>query len=187
MGHLLTTLIQYVGKPFQWWVVIAIWEQGLRVRLGKTSTLLYPGVHLRIPFLDRVYVQSIRRRTLTRINQTVTTLDKRTITFTLAIDFSIVDMEKLFNTLSCPDNTIMTRACGLVANFVATQNRADLTPSKMCQIVTDGMHIEEWGLEKRGSTITSFAEARTYRLLNQDFSNLTGLSDLENDLRNGLR
>ncbi len=187
MGSWLTTLVQSIGKPLQWWIVIALWEQGLRVRLGKTATLLRPGVHFRIPFLDRVFVQSIRCRTLVQTSQTVTTLDKRTVTFTLAVDYYIVDIRRLFNTLSSPEITIMTRACGTVANFIATQNRIDLGPAKIGEVATNSIETKNWGIGGVKATVTSFAEARVYRLLS--YENLTsgGLSDLENNKYNGSR
>ena len=62
-------------KSFQLWVTVAPWEMGLRVRLGKTATVLCPGPHWRIPFLDRMFVQQVRLRSLGIGGQTVTTKD----------------------------------------------------------------------------------------------------------------
>ena len=49
-------------KALQMWVTIAPWEQGLRVRLGRRVKLLGAGVHLRLPVLDVLYIQTVRTR-----------------------------------------------------------------------------------------------------------------------------
>ena len=36
-------LIREFFRLFQWWVIIAPWEQAVRVRAGKHLTLLQPG------------------------------------------------------------------------------------------------------------------------------------------------
>ena len=60
----LSTIVRSLWRPFQWWVVVAQWELGLRIRLGKKTKALNPGIHFRIPFLDRIYIQSARLRTI---------------------------------------------------------------------------------------------------------------------------
>lgn len=49
-------------RQFQIWVVVAPWEQAVRVRLGKHLSVLNAGVHLKLPFADLVYLQSVRLR-----------------------------------------------------------------------------------------------------------------------------
>lgn len=51
------------------------WEAALRVRLGRRVVMLGPGFHLRIPFLDRTFVRSVRLRTISDSGQTVVTQD----------------------------------------------------------------------------------------------------------------
>ena len=56
-------LFAQLSNVLTWVVVVAPWEQALRIRWGKTATLLKGGVYLRIPFIDRIYRQSVRKRT----------------------------------------------------------------------------------------------------------------------------
>lgn len=176
--HWLTTLFQTIGKPFQWWTVVAIWENGIRIRLGKTATMLNPGIHLRIPFLDRVYVQSIRCRTFIDMNQTATTLDGKTITFSLATDFKINDMKQFFNSLSSPESTIGSRAVAVATQFIATNNMSNVTPSTVSKAATIGVLSENWGLEI-SCRVTTFCQAKTFRLLSADYRTTSGLSHFE--------
>src|SRR5467141_2687015 len=99
----LATLLRAFAQPFQWWIVIAPWEQGLRVRIGKIAAELGPGIHFRIPFFDRIYVQSIRLRTIMRSNQTVSSFDGHPLALSFSIDFSITNLREMFDTLSSPE------------------------------------------------------------------------------------
>ena len=55
-------ILSIIGDLFTWIVIVAPWEQALRIRLGKRVKLCKAGCYLRIPFIDRIYRQSIRRR-----------------------------------------------------------------------------------------------------------------------------
>ena len=68
-----TALLKQIGQIFRWWVIVAPWEQGLRVRAGKHVLLLKPGLHVRIPYIDQVFIQSSRLRIVHLAMQTVLT------------------------------------------------------------------------------------------------------------------
>lgn len=58
-------LIEWLSRGFsswKFWVVVAPWEVGIRVRLGRISRSLRPGPHLRIPFLDDITLVNTRLR-----------------------------------------------------------------------------------------------------------------------------
>lgn len=186
--HWFTALFSYAGKPFQWWVVIAPWEQGLRVRLGRVAAMLKPGIHFRIPFLDRVYAQSVRLRTLIESNITSTTSDGKSITFTLAVEFRIHDIQELFNALSNPDSTIGSRAVSAATQFVSTNERVSLTPQSVGDEATKGVCIgEEWGLSDVRCTVMALSETRVYRFISADYRTGGGLFNLDDDEQVGLR
>jgi len=181
-----STIAQAFSKPLQWWVVIAPWEQGLRVRLGKTSIVLRSGIHFRIPWLDRVYVQSIRERTIIETNQTATTRDGRTVTFSLATNFRIYDIQRLFDSLSSPEITIGSRAIASATSFIATHERAEIDPESIGQASTAGVQLGDWGIADVLSTVTAFSEARTYRIMTNEYRTGTNLWNIDtND--SGLR
>ena len=61
MNELLHWLSQLFSS-WKCWVVIAPWEIGVRVRLGRAGVALAPGPHWRIPFLDEVTLVNTRLR-----------------------------------------------------------------------------------------------------------------------------
>ena len=71
-------------RSFQCWVTVAPWEAGLRVRYGTKAFLLNPGLHWRIPFLDRIFIQPVRLRTIEPPTITLTTKDGKMLSIKIA-------------------------------------------------------------------------------------------------------
>lgn len=148
-----------------WWVIVAPWEQALRVRLGKHVTLLGTGVHLRVPGIDRIYRQSVRQRTADLRTQTLTTSDGHTVTLAGTIRYAIGDIERLYETLHHAEATIIDLAAGAIAEEVASRTRFGLAPERLAQAVNERLDLERFGLADGRVYITDFAFVRTFRLI----------------------
>lgn len=171
----LTTLLRGIIQPFQWWIVVAPWERGLRVRLGRIAADLTPGIHWRIPFLDRIYLQSIRLRTITKDHITVSSFDGHPLAISIAIDFAIVDLRRLFNTMSSPEATLHAQASAAIAQFVSERKRVEIYPTQVEAYATFAMSAIDRGLGEIQVRITGFAFVRTYRLLMNEYTVGAGL------------
>lgn len=171
----LTTLFRAFAKPFQWWVVVGPWEQGLRIRLGKTAANLAPGIHFRIPFLDRVHVQSVRLRTIWTMGQTFTTRDSHPITVAIAVDFAITDLPKMFNSLAAPDKTLIYRASAAIGAFISTIDRQSLSIAAIERDATDALISFGCGLGQIRVRLTTFAYARAHRIIMNEYHETSGL------------
>lgn len=171
----LTTLFRAFAKPFQWWVVVGPWERGLRIRLGKVAAVLAPGIHFRIPFLDRIHVQSVRLRTLYLSGLTVTTRDGHALTVAMAIDFSIGDLLLMFNSLSAPDRTLQYRAAAALASFVSQNVKPDVTLEAADAAVNFALAGFGCGIAQIRARCFTFTYARPYRLLMNDYAEGSGL------------
>lgn len=148
-----------------WWVTVAPWEQALRVRLGKHVQRLETGVHLRIPGIDRVYRQSIRRRTCDLSMQTLTTSDGATVTVAGSLRYAIADIELLYQTLHHAESTLMDLAGGIVARTITQLARSECTADAIEAAVRRELDIQQYGLTDAELYVTSFAFVRTYRLI----------------------
>lgn len=51
-----------IFDSWKFWIVIAPWEIGVRVRLGKRAAAVTPGLHLRIPLIDVITLVNTRLR-----------------------------------------------------------------------------------------------------------------------------
>jgi hypothetical protein len=182
MTHWLSQFLTAFSKPLKWWVVVAPWEQGIKVRLGKTAIQLTPGIHFRIPFLDRIYVQSIRLRTITKDNQTVSTKDGKVISISVAIQFAIIDIVKLYNSVANPELTLRNLVLSKISEYISNNNIIDVSPVHIEKKVNSEIEeFEDWGLGDLSCFVVGFACTKTYRLLMNDYANGGGLYDIEDE------
>lgn len=177
----LTQIASAVGQPFKWWVVVAPWEQALRVRLGKVAAVLGPGVHFRVPFLDRVYRKSIRLRAVSRTGQTVTTKDGKCVTLGWVVEFAVADIRQLYERVAMPEDQIIAHAARVIATKVYKTSASEFNPTTVGDIATRELSGMKWGLASVVVSITEVAFARTYRLLNNDYTQYGSLNSLEHD------
>jgi regulator of protease activity HflC (stomatin/prohibitin superfamily) len=179
----MTWLSQLFGffRAFQIWIVIAPWEAALRIRLGKRVTVLSSGIHFRIPFLDRIFVQSVRLRTVSDSGQTITTKDGKMLTLAVAVSYEIDDIKKLYLTVNTPETTLLNQIQGVIAEFVAVRQSSEISPSTIEYHVTKKVKHCDWGLSSVKVMVTTYAFVKVYRLLNYEYRRTSSADKLEPD------
>lgn len=161
----ISQIASMIARPLQWWVTCTPWEAGLRVRLGKHAKVLLPGIHFRIPFLDRIFVQSTRTRMVSSTGQTVSTKDGKTVTVGMSAQYAIGDIKKMYMAVSSPDATLTHLVEGLIARIINATHSTELTPALISERATEQMPADAWGLTDVRVWITTFAQVKTYRLM----------------------
>lgn len=165
MGGSVSQFIDWIGNLFRWWVLVAPWEQAIRVRRGKTAKLLEAGIHLRIPGLDRIYRESIKLRTIDTGVQTVSTRDNCAVTLRARIRFRIENYLTVFQELHHAEDTLIDLAMSEIAKQIRTKTRDELTPGLIEEAVEEKLTPDKYGLAGLGISITDFAFVRTFRLI----------------------
>lgn len=166
MGEAFSGLIRLVQSLLVWWVVVAPWESGVRSRCGRPARSLKPGVHLRIPGFDRIYVLSIRTRCSPLAMQTITTRDGKTVTVSGYLKYQIEDVSKLYNTLDHAEDTIEAIAMTVLTETVAGLGAEDCTLPRVKEIVETHLDLTPYGISQDAEiTFTTFAFVRTFRLI----------------------
>ena len=158
-------LIDQITRLFCWIIVVAPWEQGIRVRLGSNVKLLDAGWHLAIPIVDRVYRQSCRRRLAIVSAMTLSTRDGRTITVSGYIGYSIVDLLKLYSTISHAEDTIEAEISSLITDFISSHTFDECKVQEIEAHVKSKMNLERYGVEGSDFFISNFAAVKTYRFI----------------------
>lgn len=166
-------------KAFQLWVTIAPWELALRVRLGKTAVRLGPGVHFRIPFLDRIFVQCSRVRPISDSGQTITTDDGKVLSIAVVVTYAISDMLKLYETVSNPESMLLFEVQALLSKIISSSSSAAISPLMLEEAVSSKLPSVDWGLDHVKLKVTTFAYVRTYRILNYEYRSLSSANELE--------
>lgn len=165
MMSLLDLIRQSIGQVLTWWVIVAPWEQALRVRAGKRTAVLGAGIYLRIPFIDVVYRQTVRRRPCTLPTQTMTTADGKTLTIGAVVGYSINDIRKLYDTLHDADATLVNMTASAIAREVAGRRLEDCSPATIAELASNHLRFEKYGLSAGVVQITDWAVIRAYRLI----------------------
>jgi hypothetical protein len=184
--NILRDFIEFLRVLVDWWFVVEPWERSVRVRLGKHLVAFGPGVHVKIPFVDQVYVQNIRRRVMTIGQQTLTTQDGSVITLNGSIGYQIIDVVKLHQTLHDAEATVLQHVQGVLARYVAAHNLVACSPALLMQIAKPQLDFEAFGLLCTDFFLSSFvANVRTIRLLNDTMGGWVGGSSLNTGSGNG--
>lgn len=175
-------LFRILSQCLVWVVVVAPWEQALRVRCGKKVSLLTAGLHLRIPFIDRMYRQPVRRRVCNVAPQTLTTSDSITITISGALGYNIVDIKKLYDSIHDAQDTIDAETLAVVAKYVATHSAAECSPSDIENHVVSQLNLDKYGLGGCEFYVLNYAIVKTYRLIQgelKSWQHSSGLNTLQ--------
>lgn len=158
-------LFNKIGQMFNWVFVVVPWQQAIRVRMGKKITVLMPGIHFQIPFIDRVYIQNIRERVAATTSQALTTKDGVTITLCAALRFEIVDIRPMYTQLHQASQTICQIVEGHFSEYIITHDVKDCTPQKVLSYVRKESDLSRYGLNLTDLFLTDFVRVKTYRLI----------------------
>jgi len=181
----LNDIISQIVSMFQWWIVIAPWEQAIRVRRGKIIHPLGPGLHLRIPSLDRFFVQSTRLRYMNTPTQAVTTLDGKAITISGGTSYTIEDISLLYSKLSDAQDVIQVETMGRVAEFIATHYMAEVTPASVQDYVNANLDFNRYGLGTVQFLVTDFVAVKTYRIIQSNLKDWGTEQNLNTNIETG--
>ena len=169
----ITNLLNSLANLLTWWVVISPWDEAVRVRLGKHLKVLQGGLHLRIPFIDIIYRQSIRLRILHLNTQTTITKDGKALTIGGTVGYSIVDILRLYQTLHNAQDTLMNLASATIAQCIHERDAVELSPRVIGDMASQQLNFEQYGLASAGVKITDFAIVKSYRLIQDQRSSYT--------------
>jgi hypothetical protein len=185
----LRELIQGVSNAFKWWVIIAPWEQALRIRGGKHAKLLNPGVHFRVPFWDRVYIQPVRIRITSSEAQTLETADGKVLSIQLLISFRVSNLLLLYENIHAPEDTVLGFAMGVASELIQATPARLLTPASLSSAVLNGLErlVGGYGLADLGVSVSNFVYVpRAYRLITGGLTSAVygGQVDMAHDREN---
>jgi hypothetical protein len=165
MSALLSQIFAFIKSLFEWWYQVMPWERAIRVRAGKNAKVQQPGLYLKIPIIDRIYINEVRRRVAELPMQTLTTLDRQPITVKAAISYHIEDMLAMHNAMSHPETTIVGMVAGEIGKHIASIPMAEISHHSICEAALAGIGQGAVGLGGMEVTIISMSLATPLRLI----------------------
>jgi hypothetical protein len=93
------------------------------------------------------------------------------------IAFTIEDVQKLFETLHAPAETISDLAQSFAAQWIATHTKLEVTPATVGDAVRAELHLGRYGVQCKRAYVSEFAVVKTYRLLgDENYNNMPSIN-----------
>lgn len=175
----MSTFFQWVIdflRDVKFWFRVEPWEKAVRVRAlpnRNNTVVMGPGLHLKIPMLDEVYMVNTRLRLAPASSQTLSTKDNQVVTLGITLGFSIVDPLNAMSTYQDPESSVSVLSHNFSADYITTKALNEIHINDLEAYVEEGLKESDPG---NGITIefvkvTNFVHsspARTIRLVQDD-------------------
>ena len=162
-----------------WWleikpiVIIRDYEQAVLLRFGKFKGVLTPGLHFKLPFFDEVIDQHVVVTTLSLDAQSLYTRDKQNIVVKGVIKYKISDVKIFLLEVFDAQDALADMSQSIIKNVIMAMTLDECTDSELDNILTKKVRVEarKWGVDIQQVTLTDLAPIRSFRLINDTFSN----------------
>lgn len=154
-------------------VVIPSYEEGVMMRFGRFKKVISGGVYFKIPFFDEILRQHVVVTTLSLPAQSLYTLDKQNFVVKGVIKYRISDVKVfLMEVYDAPD-ALSDMTMSIIKNVVISLPAEKCIDPELDNILTKKARVEakKWGVDIQQVTLTDVAPIRSYRLINDNFSN----------------
>lgn len=162
-----------------WWlqltpiIIIRDYEEAVLLRFGRFKTVFKPGMHFKIPLFDEVIDQHVVVTTLSLDAQSLYTKDKQNIVVKGLIKYKIADVKIFLLEVYDAQDALSDMSQSIIKNVIMSMTMDECTDSELDNILTKKVRVEarKWGVEVQQVTLTDLAPIRSYRLINDNFTN----------------
>jgi regulator of protease activity HflC (stomatin/prohibitin superfamily) len=144
------------------------WQHGLMVRGGQLRRELKPGLHLRWPVLEEVYLAYATEQTIDLPTAAVTTSDGKSIAVSANIAYRVLNLKTLWSAVANIERSVTNISIGHLATECTKRSWEDLTDRRvdvqveLARIMSE--RLAPWGVEVTQVFLTDLVEARQWRL-----------------------
>ena len=162
-----------------WWlqltpvIIIRDYEEAVLLRFGKFSSVLKPGMHVKIPLFDEVIDQHVVVTTLSLDAQSLYTLDKQNIVVKGVIKYKISDVKTFLLEVYDAQDALSDMSQSIIKNVIMSMTLEECTDAELDNTLTKKVRVEarKWGVEVQQVTLTDLAPIRSFRFINDSFLN----------------
>jgi regulator of protease activity HflC (stomatin/prohibitin superfamily) len=162
-----------------WWielkpiVIIRDYEEAVLLRFGVFKSVLKPGLHFKIPMFDEVIDQHVVVTTLSLDAQSLYTLDKQNIVVKGVIKYKISDVKTFLLEVYDAQDALSDMSQSIIKNIIMSMTLEECTDVELDNTLTKKVRVEarKWGVEVQQVTLTDLAPIRSFRLINDNFTN----------------
>lgn len=163
----------------EWWlqitpfVIIRDYEEAVLLRFGKFKSVLKPGIHFKLPLFDEVIDQHVVVTTLSLDAQSLYTKDKQNIVVKGVIKYKISDVKIFLLEVFDAQDALSDMSQSIIKNIIMSMTMDECTDSELDNTLTKKVRVEarKWGVEIQQVTLTDLAPIKSFRLINDTFTN----------------
>lgn len=154
-------------------VIVPSYEEGVLLRFGKYNNTLYPGIYLKLPIFDEVITHHTVMTTLSLPAQSLYTVDNQNVVVKGVVKYKIVDVKTFLLEVYDAKDAVSDMTQSIIKNIIMSKTMAQCTDQDIDNVLTkkSRMEIKKWGVDIQQVTLTDLAPIRSYRLINDNFSN----------------
>jgi regulator of protease activity HflC (stomatin/prohibitin superfamily) len=162
-----------------WWlqlvpfVIIREYEEAVLLRFGMFNKVMLAGLRFKIPLIDEVLDQHVVVTTLSLDAQSLYTKDKQNIVVKAVIKYKISDVKTFLLEVYDAQDALSDMSQSIIKNVIMSMSMDECTDSELDNTLTKKVRVEarKWGVEVQQVTLTDLAPIRSYRLINDTFTN----------------
>ena len=162
-----------------WWlqlvpfVIIREYEEAVLLRFGMFNRVMLAGIHFKIPLIDEVLDQHVVVTTLSLDAQSLYTKDKQNIVVKAVIKYKISDVKTFLLEVYDAQDALSDMSQSIIKNVIMSMSMDECTDSELDNTLTKKVRVEarKWGVEVQQVTLTDLAPIRSFRLINDNFTN----------------
>ena len=149
------------------WVIIDQYDAGVMLRLGKYYRTLEPGIHWKIPFVDKPVTATVVTTTMNLPSQGLLTKDNKSVAVSSIIQYNISDARLFLLTVYEARDALSDVIMGAIKSYIAAYEYDKLRtenqiPTKRLNQIKEAMST--WGIDVTNVVVTDFQPCRTIRL-----------------------
>lgn len=157
-------------NPF---VIIRQYQNGVYLRNGKFRKVLLPGRHYKLPFIDEIMEQHVVVTTMSLPAQSLYTTDKQNIVVKSMVKYRISDVKVYLLEVFDATDVISDVTQAIIKKLVTSRSLDECISHDLDSEITRKVRekSKSMGVEIQQVTLTDIAPIRSYRLINDNFSN----------------
>jgi regulator of protease activity HflC (stomatin/prohibitin superfamily) len=145
-------------------------QKGCRYRAGKFVEELNPGFHWKIPWIDRILVESCVDTTLLLPIQSVKSINDEPVVVRGVVGYKIDSMAKFYNNVYDTKSALSDNACYIIRQQCASWDMSQIADIKKSINLKKLLqkHVENYGLVINFFGFIEISEASTFRLYTEN-------------------
>lgn len=164
----LVDLVVSCIELFRFWQVVAEYEQGVQLRLGKFHRILASGLHFVLPLgIDHCIIQCVVPTTHSLGDESITTKDDKSIGFHAVVTYQVRDIKKAMLDIENVGHAVLDACSGEIGRVLRESTWAEILAPDMLEKLTTTCRKRafRYGIEVMAVQLAGVSLVRSIRLM----------------------